>query len=348
MSNKWMKQLQSMDGAVSAERNPFAPENLIKSPSPSLNWATGKYGGVPRGFSIVNYGPAKAGKSLVGYLLAGQLHKDDPEAIVVRYDTEMRSALQQRGNWGIDYDRWMSFDSNDPVVVFDMITNDIEPMLEAGAPIRMIIIDSLAMLDGIREKDADSIANAQMGDRAAMITKGLKRILPIIRKYNILLYCTTHMRANFDAGLYGPKEKASLSWLEKHFFELYLQTTRDNSADGKKDLTGQSFENEGVKDFKGNKEITGHKIYVKNAECSWGGAGRTAEITIDYDKGLINVHEEIFQLSVNLNLVERPNNRTYIFDGVKYNSKQEFLDAIKNDEQVAQKILKAIHGKEAA
>ena len=80
-------------------------------------------------------------------------------------------------------------------------------MIAEGAPIRMIIIDSLTMLAGMREGEAESISNVQMADRAAMITKGLKRLLPVIRKHSILFYATAHMRANLDAGLYGPKER---------------------------------------------------------------------------------------------------------------------------------------------
>jgi hypothetical protein len=344
-SNKWMKRLQAMDGAVNTEINPFREENLVRSPSPSFNWIFGKAGGIPKGYSVISYGEAKAGKSISGYLLAGQLHKDDPEAIVVRFDTEMRSTLQQKGNWGIDYDRWISFDSNDPTTVFDTITNQIEPMLAEGAPIKMIIIDSLTMLSGLREGDAESISNVQMADRAAMVTKGLKRLLPVIRKYNILFYATAHMRANLDAGMYGPKLKASMAWMERHFFELYLQVSRDNSADGKSDILGNKLENDGVKDFKGNKEITGHKIYIKNAECSWGGAGRTAEITIDYEKGLINTHEEVFQLAVNLGLVDRPNNRTYVLDGKTYTSKADFLEALR-DEATAKKVLERVYNRD--
>ena len=111
-------------------------------------------------------------------------------------------------------------------------------------------------------------------------------------------------------------------------------------------MLGNKLENDGVKDFKGNKEITGHKIYIKNAECSWGGAGRTAEITINYEQGLINTHEEVFQLAVNLGLVDRPNNRTYVLDGKNYSSKAEFLEALK-DEATAKKILERIYSKDA-
>jgi RecA/RadA recombinase len=264
MANKWMKQLQSLDGAVDTSEK----LEMLRSPSPSLNWIFGKNGGMPLGSSTVFYGPQKSGKSLASYLYAGNVHQNDPEAMVVRFDTEMRSMFQARGNWGIDYDRFMSFDTNNPVEVFDQISGPINDMVKSGMPLKLIIIDSMTALAGLREQDADSIAKMQMGDRAAAVTKGLKQILPMIRRNKIALITTAHMRANFDAGLYGPKEKAALSWAEKHFFEHFVEVKRDGSKEGKQDILGNALEKDDVKDFRGNKEITGHKIYVKMAENS--------------------------------------------------------------------------------
>lgn len=338
-TNKWMKQLSSLDGAVSAGSD----IQVIKTPSPSLNWIFGKNQGIVAGSSVLLFGEAKSGKSLVSYLCAGHMHQTDPDAIVLRFDTEMRSTFQMSGNWGIDYDRFQSIDSNDPVEVFDQITGPIASMIQDGMPLKMIIIDSMTNLSGLREKDADSIANTQMGDRAGAVTKGLKRILPIIRRNKIVFIGTAHMRANFDAGMYGPKIKASLSHSEKHWYENYIEVKRDNAKEGKADLLGNALENSEIKDFRGNKEITGHKIYVKMTENSLGVAGRSGEFTIDYEKGLINVHEEIFQLAINNNLVERPNNRTYIVNDVKYTSKEEFLTAIRDSEELQKYLLSKLN-----
>jgi RecA/RadA recombinase len=339
--NKWMKQLGSLDGAVSVE----TPTEVLQTPSPSLNWIFGKNNGILAGSSVLLFGEAKHGKSLISYLCAGHLHKTDPEAIVIRFDTEMRSTFQMKGNWGIDYDRFQSIDSNDPIEVFDQITGPIAEMVKDGMPLKMIIIDSMTNLSGLREKDADSVSNVQMGDRAAAVTKGLKRILPVFRRNKIVLMATAHLRANFDAGMYGPKTKAALAHSEKHFFENYIEVKRDNAKEGKVDLLGNALENDSIKDFRGNKEITGHKIYVKMTENSLGVAGRSGEFTLDYEKGLINVHEEVFLLAINNGIVERPNNRTYIFDGVSYTSKGEFLTALKDSEELQQAILKKLYAK---
>lgn len=336
MTSKWMQQLNKMEGAIVKEYNPFAPENVLRSASPSLNWIFGKGSGLPFGYSAIFYGPPKGGKSLASYLLTSQLHKDFPGAICVRFDTEMRAEAQVDDMWGIDKERFQAYNVNDPTEIYDRIANDFKSLLEQGMPLKMIIIDSLQGMKGVKRMGKDSVADHLMGDDALTHTIGLKNILPIIRKYKIALICTSHLRANLDAGMYGPKEKMAGGWAQKHFFEYFISVKKDGAAASK-------IENDDIKDIKGKKEIAGHRIFVKMEESSVGVAGRTAQFALEYDKGLVRVEEEIFELTKNLNLVERPNNRTYIVDGKTYTSKDAFIAGIKNDEELAKILLEKIY-----
>jgi len=341
MANKWMEKLQKMDGAIEKEYNPFAKENILRSPSPSLNWIFGKGAGIPFGYSAIFYGPPKSGKSLSSYLMASQLHKDDPEALVVRFDTEMRADAQLDPMWGIDQDRFMAYKVNDPTQIYDRIANEFADMLEQGAPIKMIIIDSLQGMKGVKRMGKDSVADHLMGDDALTHTIGLKNILPIIRKYKIALLCTSHIRANLDAGMYGPKEKMAGGWAQKHFFEYFVSVAKNNSSADK-------IENENVKDFRGKKEILGHKIKVKMEDSSVGIQGRSGEFTLSYKQGLINVGEEIATLAKSLKLVEMPNNRTYVVGDKKYTSKADFTKALEEDTELAQSLLEQIYARDLA
>jgi len=338
----WMKKLQKMDGAVSGDYNPFAPENVLRSPSPSLNWIFGKGSGLPYGYSAIFYGPAKAGKSLASYLMTAQLHKDTTDGICIRFDTEMRAEAQVDEMWGIDQKRFQAFNVNDPTEIYDRISNEFKDLLEAGMPIKMIIIDSLNGMKGVKRMGKDSVADHLMGDDALTHGIGLKNILPIIRKHKIALICTSHIRANFDAGMYGPPTKMAGGHAQKHFFEYYIDVRRDNSADSKIE------DKEGGNDFRGKKELTGHKIYVKLAESSVGVAGRSGEFTLDYKKGLINVGEEIATLAKKYQLVEMPNNRTYIVGDKKYTSKAQFNKALEDDPELANKLLEQIYAMDSA
>lgn len=345
-TNKWMKELSKMDGAVDAEFDPFLEGNVMRSPSPSLNYIFGKGGGIPYGYTAVLYGPPKAGKSLLSNLFIGQMHKDNSEYMAIKFNTEMREDAQMADYWGIDPERYQAYNVNEPEKIFDRIHDEILPMLEAGMPLKLIIIDSLQGIQGMREAHADSVTDHQIGDHAMVIQKGLKRILPTLRKHKVALICTAHIRANQDAGKYGPKEKMAGGFAQKHYFEYFVEVKRDGASESRQDLLGDKFEGE-VKDFRDNKEKTAHKIYVRMEDSSLGkGTGRSGEFTLSYDKGLINTHEEIFLLATNLKLVERPNNRTYVYDNVKYNSKEEFLTAIRDNETISKGIMKLVHDRD--
>jgi len=346
--SKWMKQLSKMEGAVDTEYDFFAPENVLGFPSPSVNWIFGKGHGLPFGYGALLFGPPKAGKSIFSNLAVGGLHAQDPEAMAVKFNTEMREAGQMEDYWGVDPNRYQAYDVNEPEFIFDRIKKDIFPMVQDGMPLKLIVIDSLQGIQGVKEAARDSVTNHLMGDHAKTIQDGLKAILPVIRRHKIALICTAHIRGNLDAGMYGPKEKMAGGWGQKHFFEYYIEIKRDNSAEGKKSVTGEAFETE-VKDFRGKKEKTGHKIYIKNNDSSVGmGSGRSGQITIDYRKGLINTEEEVFELAKNIGAVSRPNNRTYIWnegaeDEVKFASKGDFIEMIRENEGFRKNLLKKIY-----
>jgi len=339
MSNKWMKALNKMEGAVDKEYDPFQEGNGIRSGSPSLDWTFGKGSALPLGYGLLLYGPPKSGKSLVSNLFIGNLHKSDPEAIAIKFNTEMREAGQMEDYWGVDQERYMAYDVNEPEYIFDRIKNEILPMIQDGMPLKLIVIDSLQGIQGVKEMNRDSVTNHIMGDHAKTIQDGLKAILPVLRRHRIALICTAHIRGNFDAGMYGPKEKMAGGWAQKHFFEYFMEVKRDGSSASK-------IENDEAKDFRGKKELVGHKIYVKMADSSVGVSGRSGQFTLSYNRGLVNTEEEVMELAKNLSLVERPNNRTYIVDGEKYTSKDEFMAAIKEKPELKQKLLTSVYARD--
>lgn len=340
MTNKWMEKLQKMEGAVKADYNPFAKENVLRSPSPSLNWIFGKGAGIPYGYSAIFYGEPKAGKSLASYLFTAQMHKDTEDGICIRFDTEMRADAQIDPMWGIDPERYVAYNVNDPKEIYDRISNELADMIESGMPVKMIIIDSLQGMKGVKRMGKDSVADHLMGDDALTHGIGLKNILPVIRKNKIALICTSHVRANLDAGMYGPKKKMAGGWAQKHFFEYFIEVAKNNSA------TEKIEDKDGGNDFRGKKEILGHKIKVKMVDSSVGIQGRSGEFTLEYKRGLVNVGEEIATLAKKYNLIEMPNNRTYIIGDKKYTSKAEFNQALEEDKELAQTLLDQIYARD--
>ncbi len=338
MVNNFMKQLRKKEGAViPGDYSPF--DFVLHSSSPYLDYIYANTHGLPFGYSEIIYGPPKSGKSILCNMKAGALHKRDPEAIVIKYNTEMREEGQMAPYWGIDHDRYQAYNVNKPAEVFDHIEQEIATLCEAGAKIKYIIIDSMQGIQGRRGQNASSIDDFQPGDHAITIQEGMKRIMPTIRKYKIALTCTAHIRANFDGGFHAAKTKMAGAWGLQHICEYFISVNRDRSSDGKKDLLKQELADTTMKDVKGAKDLTGHKIFVKMEDSSVGVAKRTGEFTLSYKEGLINTHEEVFLMARGMNLITIRGNRYYTYGEIEYNSKAEMLKAIEDNPELYKQIV---------
>jgi len=338
-AGKFLAQLRSMEGAVDPVYNPFS--HVVRSGSPSLDWIYGKGMGLPLGFSEILFGPPKSGKSLLTYMKAGNLHKNDPEAIVIKFNTEMREAGQLAPYWGIDPERYIAFDVNEPELIFNRLTNDILPMIQAGLPVKYIIIDSIQGIQGIKEMNSGDINQHLIGDHAITIQKGLKQILPMLRRYKIALTCTAHVRANVDLQGRGPDTKMGGAWALKHFAEYFVSVNRAGAQEDKLDIAGQKFEKEDKKDLRGNKEQYGHKIWVKMEESSVGVAGRAGQFTLSYDQGLINTDEEIFKLGAAHGLVDQ-SGAYFTINGEKFQGRAKAALALRDSPQLQASIMDII------
>lgn len=335
--NKWLAQLRKHDSYVSHEYDAFAPENCIKTPSPYVNWVFGnKSHAIPKGSGVLLFSEPKAGKSLFSQSIIQQLHKDDPNAIAMYFSTEYKGKYQKGFFEGIDPDRLIMYDTNDPREIFDFLVNDVKPMVQDGMPLALVVIDSITAIGGIKA-EGRSVADHLIGDKALTITRGLDQIIPFFKQNNITYITVAQVRMNIGA-MHGPDTKAAVPKACEHNHEYFLSVKRAGSADDKKDLSGNSFEGE-IKDARGNKSLTGHKIYIKMEQNSVGSAGRSAKITIDYKRGFINQHEEIFELGINTGVINRPNNVTYEYEGQTYRGKVEMANAIKDNENLANSIL---------
>jgi RecA/RadA recombinase len=355
MSNKWLSKLQKLDGAVVIDENTNDLLNVVRSPSPYVNWTFATEGhGLPLGYSMLLGGPPKAGKSFIAYNFIAQLHRDDPTAIAVVFNTEFRAKAQANPEslkrLGIDKDRFLAFDTNTPDGIFDVIAKDINAMCQEGAPIKMIVIDSLSGIQGRRAMNADTVMTQQIGDEAATLGVGLKLILPVIRRHKIATILCTHVRDEMDMHeqMRGNKVRLQAANATKHFAEFFCFVERNKSKTGKTTLDGQEFRDESSQDVMGKGDATGHKIRFKVMDSSVGVNGRTAEFTLDFEKGIVNQYEEIFQLGLNTGVIEKPNNVTYKYGDTNWRGIGACLAALKDDKDLCDKILEDVYRKDSS
>ena len=339
----WLSKMQSLEGAVVGDFNPF--NHTIQTGSPSLNFCFGNTHGLPQGYSLVLFGNPKGGKSVIVNSSIGQLHHDDSESWAVKFDTEFREQGQltpeAQTMWGIDKSRYQCFSVNNPELVFDRIEQELAAMCQDGLPLKLVVIDSITGIQGRRSLNAESIMKQQIGDHALTVQEGLKRILPIQRKYKFSVILTAQVRAEMDMWEIkrGNKTKMSASFGVQHYAEYFMSVGANLTADGKTDLEGNKLENEKLTDSADKSERTGHKIKVQMRDSSCGVKGRCGEFTFDYKRGIINQHEEVFILGRNRNIIQRPNNTTYAFGDRKWVGAPAMIAALKDDTELYKAVL---------
>lgn len=333
-------------GAVDHSINPFAEG--VQSSSPSVNFIFGNTHKFPKGAVAVTYGLPKSGKSLLLNDMIAQLHKDDPEAIALKWNTEWRETFQmtpdQLKRWGVDIDRYQAYETQDPSEIFDTICTLVPQLVKDGYKIGLVGIDSVSNILGRNLLAADSVDQQLRGDQAKTIQDGLSRCISVFRKLRIPLVMTAQVRAEQDPNKakFNPYTMAGGYYL-KHSAEYFIKISKanDTKAGDKEDMDGNKFELD-LKDLDGGKEATGHKIKVEMTGNSCGPAGRTAKFTVDYSKGIINQHEEIFLLGYNRRIIARPNQKVYTFDGVKWNGIKEAVTAIRDSTELQSKIIREL------
>jgi len=356
---KQMAKLQSLSGAITNYNSPHL--RVIRTPSPSLNAMFGNGWGLPIGFTWVLFGQPKDGKSLVVNSTMGQLHRDDPEAVIIKFDTEFRDQGQLGPEmlkvYGIDPKRYICFQVNSPAEVFDRITKDIHALIQDGLPVRLIVIDSVNGIQGRRRMVADSVESVTIGDLAQTLQDGMKAILPVQRDMGgdgskaFAVICTSQVRSEMDPieqkrlGS-GPKVKMAASWGFKHYAEYFTFVRRNKNKEGREDLLGRKYEANGT-DIAGKSENTAFRIMLNMRDSSIGPIGRSAEFTFSIDKGVINTAHEVFLMAMGRGVITRSGMK-YTFMNSSWAGKEAVINAFENDPDLCKAAIKELHKQDLA
>lgn len=352
----FMAKLGALSGAVTKYESPHA--HVIRTPSPSINATFGNGWGLPQGFTWVMYGEPKDGKSLVANSTIGQLHKDDPEAWVIKFDTEFREKGQMTPEmmkvYGIDPRRYICFQVNRPSEVFDRISKDVKALVQDGMKLRLVVIDSINGVQGRRRMAADSVEDTTIGDLAQTIQDGMKQILPVQRDQDgdgskaFSVICTCQVRSEMDAleqkrlGS-GPKVKMAASWGFKHYAEYVMFVRRNKNKEGRQDILGRSYEAKaGGTDLDDKAENVMFRLIGKMRDSSMGPIGRVGEFTFAIDHGVVHTCHEAFLMGTKRGIIERTNN-TYSYGGSRWNGKEAIILALEQDPAMVQTILRDLH-----
>lgn len=294
--SKWMSKLEG-DFAKVASSMPKPSENVIQLPSPSFNWAVGN-GGITEGKAVCFFGPESSGKSLLSQLVLIELQKKHPQSIQILIDAEFSFNRDWFEKLGGDLDRLLVKQTNNPLQIFDWIEKDVLTMLQDGAPINGLMIDSVKSIRYPADMKDKTTDVSMGGSGAKYLGPALKGLLPIIRTYNITTLLIQQVYEEMDQ-----YKKMNNPWIIpdgralKHFCDYMLQVERVDSKAGRI---------EDGKNIAGGANQIGHKVRVKGKKNRVGAPYRVAEFTLQYDRGIVDTENEIFELAKSMGIIYHP------------------------------------------
>lgn len=297
--SKWMKQLTSDFGTVASALNNKLPA-VQPTRSPSLNWALSVKGFQPGKITVL-YGPEQSGKSLLAMMAIADYQKRDAEAIFIWFDAEFSFNLPLFLKIGGDAERLVVRKSNDPLKIFDYIGGELLEMLQDGAPIKGIVVDSIKSIRYPKESNMKQTTDQKIGGTgASYLPSTLKLVIPVISEFNLLTFFVQQVTMELDPmkALRNPyiiTEGRAL----KHAADVMLEIVK---LDTKKSIL------ESGSTISGASQQTGHKVRIKVKKNRLGIPARMAQFTYHYDHGIIDTAEEIFELGKSLGVVYHPAN----------------------------------------
>lgn len=272
---------------------------VIPTPSPSLNWAM-TTGGWKPGKIATLMGPESSGKSMMAMMGIIEMQKRDPEAIAIWFDAEFSFSPAFFAKLGGDLARLVVRRSNDPVKIFDYIAGDLLQILQDGAPIRAIAIDSIRSIRYPKDVKKVSTDMIMGGSGAIYLPSALKMIIPVVAEYQLLTFFVQQVQMQLDPmkALRNPFIVPDGNAL-KHASDFLLEITKVETKAGVV---------EGGNTIAGGTTQLGHKIRVKVRKNRLGIPARVAQFTFHYEKGVIDIGGEIFELAKTLGIIKHPIN----------------------------------------
>jgi recombination protein RecA len=238
----------------------------------SLDLALG--GGLPRGRIIQLYGPPSSGKSTLAFTFVRAFqHREEPCLYIDLEGTGQKNDMQRHRLLENETFNYAAPPDGEEAI------NMALDAAEYGA--RLVVIDSVPYL---RSKDA---VNKDVGERSfaavsTLISNNLNKLTHTFRTTNSILLLINQLRANTDAGRYGPSTKPSGGAALQYLSSLSLSITKRQKLD----------------------DGSGIISAVRADKTKIAAAFQEVELYIHYTTGISEVHDLFSSLS-KMNIIQR-------------------------------------------
>ena len=316
--------------------------DIIPTGSHLLDEAIG-VGGFPRGRIIQLAGKESSGKTMLALSCIRNYLNQNPENTALFFDAEYTYDPEWAESLGVDTARVMVIKTNDAKKIFDGLIGINNPnsknkkmkgildyVCEGEDPrfknLGVIVLDSIAVLNTPMEKDSEA-GKQNIASVARFLSSELKKLTPEVAKANVCFIGINQVRVNVGQ-MWGDPTSSPGGKALKHACSLMVNMAPISSSES------YIYNSEGSR--------IGHKVRAKIGKNKVGSPFKEAEYSIEYLRGITNLIEEVFLLGINYNLIERPNNRSYIIGSEKIVGKDSALKYLEENEDICNSIIEQV------
>ena len=348
MADIWkaMEKQHGDEGLYAGNSDMTTYSDAISTGSYALDDALGIWG-LPKGHIVQFAGFEQSGKTLMALSSIAQWQKYDPNNWAMFVDAEF--TYQQ--NWaealGVDTSRLMVYRENKGSAIFDRLvgvpgkpnknTGEIKKVkpgildieLETGGTgLGIIVLDSVASMT-VPMEEASRAGKANIALMARFLPPELRKLTPLLTQTGVLFIAINQLRFQPDV-MYGDPTSSPGGQALKHACAMMINFGMINSKDSRIEIDG---------------EQVGHHIRAKVQKNKKAPPFRVAEFGIKYLEGVIDKHLEVRDIGARYGVIERPNNKVWELDGVKYNGKDAMAEALLDEELQRSVLERAIEAK---
>jgi recombination protein RecA len=353
MSNKSMadiwKELQKQhgdEGLYHGSDDMIAFADTIPSGSYMLDDALGIWG-LPRGRIVQYGGQESSGKTYMSLIAIAEYQRANPNGWAMFIDAEYTFDAEWAALLGVDLDRLIVYRENSGVKIFERLVGqpsktsakktklgvlDLEKENPTGLGI--IVLDSLAAMQPLIEETSE-VGKQNMALMARFLPPELRKLTPLLSDTGVTFIVINQIRLT-PGVMYGNPETSPGGNALKHAHTMMLNFSRIAAKNSVIEVNGERI---------------GHHVRVRIDKNKLAPPFRVAELAITYSNGITEHNIELRELGARYGIIERPNNKTWVLDGNKYNGKDAMAEALLDKELQAdilervKNAKKNLHGK---
>lgn len=306
-------------------------------------------GGLPKGRIIQYYGGSGSGKTMLAIIAMAEAQKEDPTSQQVFIDAEQTFDPSWAEILGVDTSRVILIEGDlaaNGRKCFEMLlgvpkedakTHILKGKTKEGlldliankeVNVNLIVLDSLGQIVPPGE-DTATVGKTNMALMARFLTTTFRKLTLEVSKAKIPFIVINHKKDNMDP--YGSDHTYSGGNTYAHSLSanIYFEAIQ------RKDSI--------LLDEKENK--IGHTLRATIEKSKFGPHPKKCEFKVNFGIGIVDKYEEIAQLALEYDVVQKPSSVTHEYKDQKWVGYPKYCEAIKMDnalaEELAQKIIEA-------